>query len=87
MAQHLCADVVMTTLMHISSLAQWCMHHPWQCPAYRRHHSYLRISLTERCNLRCLYCMPEEGTQLTPSQALLTTPEILRLVSTNLACP
>ena len=36
-----------------------------------RHHSYLRVSLTERCNLRCTYCMPAEGLQLTPREALL----------------
>ena len=48
--------------------------------AYRRRkHTYLRISLTERCNLRCLYCMPEEGVELTPKKSLLTTEEILRL--------
>lgn len=48
--------------------------------ARRRKHSYLRISLTERCNLRCLYCMPEEGVDLSPNSKLLTTQEILRLV-------
>ncbi|KAL3159838.1 GTP 3',8-cyclase, mitochondrial [Trebouxia sp. C0009 RCD-2024] len=46
---------------------------------FRRKHTYLRISLTEKCNLRCMYCMPEEGTDLTPQDALLTTSEILRL--------
>jgi len=45
----------------------------------RRRHTYLRISLTERCNLRCLYCMPEEGIELTPKKSLLTTEEIVRL--------
>ncbi len=50
--------------------------------ACRRKHNYLRISLTERCNLRCLYCMPEEGVDLSPSSELLTTEEILRLVCT-----
>ena len=35
---------------------------------FGRHHNYLRISLTERCNLRCQYCMPEEGVDLTPKQ-------------------
>ncbi|KAK6760606.1 hypothetical protein RB195_021898 [Necator americanus] len=45
-----------------------------------RVHSYLRISLTEKCNLRCLYCMPEEGVQLTPPSNLLTSDEIVRLV-------
>ena len=45
-----------------------------------RHHSYLRVSLTERCNLRCTYCMPAEGLQLTPREALLQPEELLRLV-------
>ncbi len=48
---------------------------------YARQHNYLRISVTERCNLRCLYCMPEEGIQLSPSERLLTTPEIVHLSS------
>lgn len=43
---------------------------------FNRRHDYLRISVTERCNLRCLYCMPEEGVQLTPNRDLLTTAEI-----------
>ncbi|GLC54406.1 GTP 3',8-cyclase, mitochondrial [Pleodorina starrii] len=46
---------------------------------FSRTHTYLRISLTERCNLRCTYCMPDEGVELTPGQQLLTTPEIMRL--------
>lgn len=46
---------------------------------FNRVHNYLRISLTERCNLRCTYCMPEEGVSLTPNKNLLTTDEILRL--------
>jgi len=33
---------------------------------FGRAHTYLRISVTERCNLRCRYCMPEEGVQLLP---------------------
>lgn len=44
-----------------------------------RVHSYLRISVTERCNLRCTYCMPAEGVSLSPASSLLTTPEIGRL--------
>ena len=47
---------------------------------FQRTHNYLRISLTERCNLRCLYCMPEDGVDLTPSDQLLTTEEIIKLV-------
>ncbi|PYH49380.1 molybdopterin cofactor [Aspergillus saccharolyticus JOP 1030-1] len=48
---------------------------------FNRQHDYLRISVTERCNLRCLYCMPEEGIQLSPPSRLLTTPEIVYLSS------
>nr|XP_014686404.2 molybdenum cofactor biosynthesis protein 1 isoform X2 [Equus asinus] len=47
--------------------------------SFGRRHSYLRISLTEKCNLRCQYCMPEEGVPLTPKAKLLTTEEILTL--------
>ncbi|XP_017059071.1 molybdenum cofactor biosynthesis protein 1 isoform X2 [Drosophila ficusphila] len=47
--------------------------------SFGRHHTYLRISLTERCNLRCDYCMPAEGVPLQPKSNLLTTEEILRL--------
>ncbi|XP_012885075.1 PREDICTED: molybdenum cofactor biosynthesis protein 1 isoform X1 [Dipodomys ordii] len=47
--------------------------------SFGRQHSYLRISLTEKCNLRCRYCMPEEGVPLTPRADLLTTEEILIL--------
>ncbi|KAK4114244.1 molybdenum cofactor biosynthesis prote [Canariomyces notabilis] len=48
---------------------------------FHRQHDYLRISVTERCNLRCLYCMPEEGVPLSPPRELLTTPEIVLLSS------
>lgn len=44
-----------------------------------RLHDYLRISLTERCNLRCQYCMPAEGVPLCPAAALLAGPELARL--------
>ncbi len=46
---------------------------------FGRRHTYLRLSLTERCNLRCRYCMPAAGVPLTPRDHLLTTPEIVRL--------
>ncbi|KAH8731572.1 hypothetical protein GQ44DRAFT_698956 [Phaeosphaeriaceae sp. PMI808] len=48
---------------------------------FNRQHDYLRISITERCNLRCLYCMPEEGIPLSPAAHMLTTPEIFYLSS------
>ena len=41
--------------------------------------NYLRISLTDRCNLRCAYCMPEEGIRCLPHAEILTYEEILRL--------
>ncbi|KAK2078248.1 hypothetical protein QBZ16_004117 [Prototheca wickerhamii] len=47
--------------------------------SFGRVHSYLRISLTERCNLRCLYCMPEDGVDLTPSPDLLSAEEVMRV--------
>jgi len=46
---------------------------------FGRQHTYLRMSLTERCSLRCVYCMPEDGVNLTPSSRLLTTDETLRI--------
>ncbi|KAF2907967.1 hypothetical protein DAI22_12g140200 [Oryza sativa Japonica Group] len=47
--------------------------------SFGRFHNYLRISLTERCNLRCQYCMPAEGIELTPSSELLSHDEIIRV--------
>jgi cyclic pyranopterin phosphate synthase len=41
----------------------------------------LRVSLTDRCNLRCTYCMPEEGLAWLPKQSLLTDDEMVRLVT------
>jgi len=49
--------------------------------SFGRFHDYLRISLTEKCNLRCKYCMPEEGVPLSPSDTQLTTPEIVKLAT------
>ena len=46
---------------------------------FQRQHTYLRLSLTERCNLRCIYCMPEEGVTLTPKPELLTAAEVQRV--------
>lgn len=39
-------------------------------------HTYLRVSLTDRCNFRCTYCMPEEGVELTPKSEILTLEEV-----------
>jgi len=40
----------------------------------------LRVSITDRCNLRCIYCMPEEGVPLLPSEEILSYEEIERVV-------
>ncbi|WP_341215966.1 GTP 3',8-cyclase MoaA [uncultured Wocania sp.] len=47
-----------------------------------RDHTYLRISLIERCNLRCSYCMPEEGVLLSPKNHLMTYEEIYEIAKT-----
>jgi len=46
---------------------------------YGRIHTDLRISVTDRCNLRCVYCMPEEGVPTMPRSELLTFEEIERV--------
>ncbi|QOI97648.1 MAG: GTP 3',8-cyclase MoaA [Flammeovirgaceae bacterium] len=43
--------------------------------------TYLRLSVTDRCNLRCFYCMPEEGINYLPKKDLLSFEEIERLVT------
>ncbi len=47
--------------------------------AHNRIIDYLRISVTDRCNFRCVYCMPESGTSVAPKEELLTCEEIIRL--------
>ena len=49
---------------------------------FGRNHDYLRISITEHCNLRCTYCMPENGIQLTPKSHLMTADEIVSIAQT-----
>lgn len=47
---------------------------------YKRKINYLRISVTDRCNLRCRYCMPEDGIPLLAHHQVLSYEEILRIV-------
>jgi cyclic pyranopterin phosphate synthase len=49
--------------------------------AYGRVATDLRVSLTDRCNLRCTYCMPPEGLDWLPGADVLTDEEILRLIA------
>jgi cyclic pyranopterin phosphate synthase len=48
--------------------------------SYGRLHDNLRISVTDRCNIRCFYCMPEEGGQYAPKPEILTFEEIAQFV-------
>jgi len=49
---------------------------------FGRVHDYLRISLTERCNLRCFYCMPEEGIERREKANFMTSEEIIAIAKT-----
>lgn len=51
---------------------------------FGRVHDYVRISITDRCNLRCVYCMPEEGLPFFPHEDVLSQGEIVQTVA-NLA--
>ncbi len=48
--------------------------------SFNRHINYLRISVTDKCNLRCLYCMPAEGIQLLRHEDILSFEEIVEIV-------
>ncbi|WP_309121505.1 GTP 3',8-cyclase MoaA [Paenibacillus sp.] len=47
---------------------------------FGRTHDYLRISVTDQCNLRCVYCMPEEGLEFLPNDKMMTAEEIVKIV-------
>ena len=48
---------------------------------YKRTVTYMRVSITDRCNLRCVYCMPEEGLEWTPTEEILTYDELTRIIT------
>lgn len=48
---------------------------------HQRPLSYVRLAVTDRCNLRCYYCMPEEGVRYVPKKQLLSFEEIERLIA------
>ena len=47
---------------------------------FGRIHDNLRISVTDRCNIRCFYCMPEDGVKFEPREQVLTFEEMERFV-------
>jgi len=53
--------------------------------SFKRRIHYLRISVTDRCNLRCTYCMPEEGVRIVPHASILSYEEIATLVREGVA--
>ncbi len=48
--------------------------------------NYVRLAVTDRCNLRCFYCMPEEGINFTPRNELMSYEEMLRLIGILARC-
>lgn len=52
---------------------------------YNRNLNYLRISITDRCNLKCIYCVPRELIQKLPHKKILRYEEILRIVRTGIS--
>lgn len=55
------------------------------CDGFGRRVDYLRLSITDRCNLRCVYCMPPEGIPLKPVREILTYAELLRCAQVAVA--
>ncbi|MCX8031009.1 MAG: GTP 3',8-cyclase MoaA [Thermodesulfovibrionales bacterium] len=47
--------------------------------SYNRQINYMRISITDRCNLRCVYCMPSDGVKTVNNKEILTLEEIIRI--------
>jgi len=54
---------------------------PTLVDAFQRPITYLRVSVTDKCNLRCIYCMPESGLPWLPKSDILSYEEIVRIVS------
>jgi GTP 3',8-cyclase len=52
---------------------------------FNRRINYLRVSVTDRCNLRCTYCMPEEGIRLLDHKDILSFEEIVNVIKTSVA--
>lgn len=48
--------------------------------------NYLRLSVTDRCNLRCIYCMPEEGVDFLPHTEILRYEEMLQIIQIAIEC-
>ena len=51
--------------------------------SFGREISYMRISVTDRCNMRCMYCMPEEGVENLGHGRILSFEDIARIVKVS----
>jgi cyclic pyranopterin phosphate synthase len=72
----------LTPLVHIHAPVAALPFAPAEGPlrdTFGRTHTDFRISVIDRCNIRCFYCMPEEGGQFVPNSGLLSYPEIVRI--------
>lgn len=65
---------------HLSRVLNGNQNLPALTDKFGRILNYLRLAVTERCNLRCTYCMPESGIVLKPEDQILAYEEMLRLV-------
>lgn len=74
------ADPTLHGTIPLPFIEQDIPHYPTDKPAhdaYGRRIDYLRVSLTDRCNMRCVYCMPEQGVTFLPRPELLTNDELV----------
>src|SRR5690554_2019585 len=62
------------------ALSQSLKEKKYMLDSFNRSITYLRISVTDRCNLRCVYCMPAEGIKLLPHSSILSFDEIVDVV-------
>ncbi|RMH19211.1 MAG: GTP 3',8-cyclase MoaA [Gammaproteobacteria bacterium] len=63
-----------------AATADYIPPYPPLVDTHGRTFDYMRVAVTEKCNLRCTYCMPEEGVDFMGKDTLLTTDEFLRII-------
>ena len=51
---------------------------------FGRKHDYLRVSVTERCNFRCQYCMPEKPFSWVPKENLLSYEDLIKFIKASI---
>jgi len=76
----------MNEIPSLAQLARQEAKPPTIVDAYGRAFTYLRVSVTDLCNLRCVYCMPEEGVPWVPREEVLSFEEIVTVVEAAAAC-